>query len=81
MPFAAQQVYLERLERRLAEYRLLLADAVSMPYADAETRRNALKHWQRIANPTPAVTVAPRGALALRGVFVEFVPVKRKTEN
>ncbi len=46
MPHSAIQLYLEQLQKRQAELRLLLGEAATVPHMDEEGRRN----WTREIN-------------------------------
>jgi hypothetical protein len=50
MPIASIQAYLERLPARIAEMKLAMAEAVSVPHLEADERRDLLESWQEQAH-------------------------------
>jgi len=50
MPMAAIGVYMERLPARMAELKLAMADAASIPHMDKNARRSTVHEWERAAN-------------------------------
>lgn len=78
MPLSAQQMYLDRLPARQAEWMLFLSPLPSLPFMEARAKRDLLQQWQRLAKRFGVASAAqppPRGVLALRGIAVEFVPL------
>lgn len=84
MPMTAIEAYWERLPARMAELKLVMSEAVSVPYMERGDRENKLEAWERAANLyTPEkVQVAPRGLLRIMGVGVRRVSDSgKKTES
>lgn len=76
MPMAAIAVYLDHLPARLAEMKLSVADAASIPHMKESARRSTQKAWMReieaLSGRTMSQVVAP-ARLKLAGIGVRFV--------
>lgn len=68
---AALEVYLERLPVRIAEFKLAMADAATVPHMEKNARQSTLKAWRREAsmNRNDAKIVSP-ARLKLMGIGV-----------
>jgi hypothetical protein len=73
MPFSAIDAYLERLEARMAEAKLMLSDAVSYPHLKDSARSNAAQRWMQKANARQKARPATPAILKLMGIGVEYV--------
>jgi len=74
MPMAAIGAYLERLPARMAELRLAMADAASIPHMKENARNSTMREWIRTANQNRehAEIVSPV-RLKLLGIGVRYV--------
>lgn len=73
MPIAAIEVYMERLPTVIAQYKLAMADAVSVPHMKDSDRRKTLRSWTSVSQKYAQARVAPRGALKLMGIAIKSV--------
>ena len=72
---AAINAYLERLPARMAEYKLAMAEASTVPHMKKNDRKQTLDAWQKAANvfsPQKAKPASP-ARLKLMGIGVRFV--------
>lgn len=74
MPFTAIEQYLERLDARQAEMKLLLADAIALPYMKKGYQVMAMKRWMRAAKARDGqARPASAAVLKLMGIGVEVL--------
>lgn len=76
MPMAAIAVYLEHLPARMAEFKLALSDAASIPHMKESARRSAQRAWMREIerqSGRPMSQVVTPARLRLAGIGVRFV--------
>ena len=75
MPIASINEYLDKLEVRMAEKKLMMADVGMLPHIKSGDRNTTLKRWMRTANIQALATarVATPGQLRMIGIGVEFV--------
>jgi hypothetical protein len=66
MPLAAIQAYLERIPQRMAEAKLILGEAASMPHMKENQRKSAINGWLRMAQ---AANTVPSGAVVSETVL------------
>lgn len=73
MPMAAMTAYLERIPARQAEWKLMAAEAVSLPHMQQSAGRALTNSWMKEAQvfmPRTSVRVASPGRLKLMGIGV-----------
>jgi len=75
MPFASIEAYMSRLEVRMAEVKLMMADVVSLPNMKKNDRRSTLNRWMKIVKISSNEQVKPasRARLRLMGIGVSYV--------
>lgn len=76
MPMAAIAAYLEHLPARLAEMKLSIADAASIPHMKESARRFTQKAWMREIEAHSGIAmsqVVSPARLKLAGIGVRFV--------
>ena len=76
MPFAAIEAYLSRLDVRMAEVKVMMADVVSLPHMKKGDRSSTLNRWMKIVN-IPQIneqaTPASKARLKMMGIGVRYV--------
>lgn len=74
MPMTTISAYVERLPARMAEWKLGMADAASIPHMKESARTSTLRDWLREASPERegAEVVSP-ARLKMLGVGVRYV--------
>jgi hypothetical protein len=75
MPVAAIEAYLDRLAANLAELKILMADANTLPYLSESARNERLRGWMKVVNqyyPAPARPATP-ARLKLMGIGIRHV--------
>jgi hypothetical protein len=71
MPMSAIQAYLEKLPARLAEAKLVMSEAVSLPHLKEEDRRDLLETWREQADLRDVeAEIASPAVLKLMGIGV-----------
>lgn len=78
MPFSAIEQYLERLEARQAETRILMADVIALPHMEKGDRKAMTRRWERQARAREAkgqLRLASPAMLKLMGIGVEVPDV------
>lgn len=73
MPFTAIQNYLRRLNARIAETKLIMADVAQYPQLKQSDRENAMKTWKRQSQASSTVRPANTAVLKMMGIGVEVV--------
>lgn len=71
MPMIAIRAYLEYLPRRLAEWRMMMAEATSLPYMREAQRREVVNGWRRQAG-WPSAVARPATPEILRMLGIGF---------
>jgi hypothetical protein len=75
MPVPAINAYLEKLQARIAETKLMMADAASVPHMKLSDRKTTLNNWMRTVNihsPTKSKP-ASKARLKMMGIGVRYV--------
>jgi hypothetical protein len=75
MPIASINVYMDQLQARMSEMKLLMADTTMIPHAKESDRRSALDLWRRTVRMKSHDKIRPASAarLKLMGIGVEHV--------
>lgn len=75
MPLSTVQAYLQKLEVRQAETKLMLVDVESIPHMKARDRNKTINRWMKLVKiHTPAKAKKPSEAkLKLMGIGVRHV--------
>lgn len=72
MPTMALEAYVVHLPARMAELKLTIADAVSVPHMKESQRKSTLNAWERDARENQPLVRAPTSAgLRLLGIGVK----------
>jgi len=74
MPIASIEAYLKRLDARMAEMKLVMADAISLPHMKKNDQTRTVKQWEKTASAQskPASKPASPAVLRLMGIGVEI---------
>jgi hypothetical protein len=70
MPISALQAYERQLPKRIAEFKLNLAEIVSLTNMRKSDRQSTLRRWQRDCGQEETAIKAPLGMLAKLGIGV-----------
>lgn len=72
MPSMTLEAYVVHLPARMAELKLTIADAVSVPHMKDSQRKSTLNAWEREARENQPVVRAPtRAGLRMLGIGVK----------
>jgi len=75
MPMAGIEAYMNRLETRKVEVKLMLADVTMLPNMKKNDRVSIVNNWMKIleiTNPARAIPASP-GRLKMMGIGVKHV--------
>lgn len=75
MPLSAINMYLEELEARRYETRLMMADAATLPHMKHKQRKETLSQWMKAAkiDSTSKAKPASKARLNMMGIGVRHV--------
>lgn len=75
MPLASIEAYLQKLEARKTEVKLMMADVVSLPKMKKRDRENLVNGWMKYLNIHSQAKAKPAspGRLKLMGIGVRHV--------
>lgn len=66
MPIASIEAYLNRLELRKTEVKLMMADVVSLPQMKKRDRDSTVKSWMRLLNIFSQTKAKPASSARLK---------------
>lgn len=74
MPLASMEAYLNRLDARMAEVKLMMADVVNLPHMKKGDRQAALNQWMSILRMRGNRQARPasKARLKMMGIGVRF---------
>jgi hypothetical protein len=75
MPFETINAYLEKLEARKTETKLMMADLVSLPNMKKKDRVSLVNSWMKLLDVISPMKVKPAspGILKMMGIGVRYV--------
>ena len=75
MPFASIEAYLVKLDVRMTEVKLMMADVVSLPHMKKGDRQTTLNRWMRLVKieSNQQARPASKARLKLMGIGVRYV--------
>jgi hypothetical protein len=81
MPSGVIRAYLERLPARLAEWKMAMAEAVSLPYMREGQQRQIIAAWRRAATGGRPVPARPASDEVLRMMGIRVVKVSSEKQE